>query len=42
MDHYKDFDIELYYVLLILSQFYKYEPFLNKAVTNFFLKITNP
>ena len=37
-----DFDIELYYVTLILSQFYKYEPFLNKAVTNFFLKITNP
>ena len=42
MDHYKDFDTELYYYTLILSQFYKYEPFLNKAITNFFLNVTNP
>ena len=41
MDHYKDFNTDLNYVTLILSQFYKYQPFLNKAVTNFFLNITN-
>ena len=41
MDHYKDFDTELYYVTLILSQFYRFEPALNKSVTDFFLKETD-
>ena len=42
LDHFKDFDTELYYYTHIITHFYRFEPALNKAVSDFFLNNTDP